>query len=106
MEKVVWQDIFHKKLEDKPHAVEVFKNHIEEVKRFVPENRLLVFEARQGWEPLCAFLDVPAPPNQPFPHKNKGRMVRLIFQYRTLLQWVALAAITTLLLLLVRAIVT
>ena len=31
--------------------------------------RLLVFEASQGWEPLCAFLGVPVP-DTPYPREN------------------------------------
>ena len=36
-----------------------------------PKDKLLVFDVKQGWEPLCKFLnkDVPA---KPFPHKNKA----------------------------------
>jgi hypothetical protein len=84
MEKVVWQGVFHNQLEDKAHAVEVFKNHIEEVKRTVPRERLLIFEARHGWEPLCSFLNVPAPLNTPYPHRNKGAFVRQLLKYGNL----------------------
>ena len=41
----------------------------EEVKQTVPADRLLVWSAPEGWEPLCAFLDVPVP-DTPFPHLN------------------------------------
>ena len=33
----------------------------------VPEDRLLIFEARQGWKPLCDFLELPIP-NTNFPN--------------------------------------
>lgn len=102
LEKVVWEGVFHNKLEDKAHAIEVFKEHIEEVKRVVTEDRLLIFEARQGWKPLCDFLNVPVPTDKPYPHKNKGKVVRRILKHRTLLKWTALVILTTLLLLLVR----
>jgi hypothetical protein len=84
MEKAIWEGVFHNRLEDKAHAIAVFKNHIEEVKRVVPGERLLVFEARQGWEPLCSFLDVPVPANIPYPHRNKGAWVRRLLKYRNL----------------------
>ena len=50
---------------------ESYRLHNEEVKEVIPPNQLLVFNARQGWEPLCKFLecDVPA---SPFPHANKN----------------------------------
>jgi hypothetical protein len=41
----------------------------EEVKRTVPAERLLVWSVKDGWEPLCEFLEV-AVPDQPFPHLN------------------------------------
>jgi hypothetical protein len=43
--------------------------HNDEIKRFVPSERLLVWTASDGWEPLCAFLDVPVP-DTPFPRVN------------------------------------
>jgi hypothetical protein len=54
---------------DEDHMVKVFNRHNEEVKRTIPRERLLVFEAAQGWEPLCHFLNVPVPAT-PFPLKN------------------------------------
>jgi Sulfotransferase domain len=35
----------------------------------VPAERLLVWNPREGWEPLCEFLDVPVP-DTPLPHVN------------------------------------
>ena len=78
--KLVWEGIFHGKLEDKTHAIQIFKQHIEEVKRTVPSERLLIFEARQGWDPLCAFLNVPIPANRPFPHVNDSARVKRILK--------------------------
>jgi Sulfotransferase domain len=56
-------------LHDRDAMIGYFKRHTEEVLRTIPPERLLVFEARQGWEPLCAFLGVPVP-NTPFPAEN------------------------------------
>ncbi|KAI8058998.1 P-loop containing nucleoside triphosphate hydrolase protein [Gongronella butleri] len=47
----------------------LYIEHIEEVKRTVPADRLLVFHLGDGWEPLCNFLDKPVP-NEPFPRSN------------------------------------
>jgi hypothetical protein len=41
----------------------------ERVKRDVPADRLLVWEPREGWEPLCEFLEV-AVPDEPLPNVN------------------------------------
>ena len=35
----------------------------------VPSERLLVWHPKEGWEPLCEFLDVPVP-DQPLPNVN------------------------------------
>jgi hypothetical protein len=48
-----------------------FNQHNEAVKAAVPPDRLLVFEVKEGWEPLCKFLGVPVP-DEPFPHINEG----------------------------------
>ena len=39
------------------------------VRREIAPERLLVFDVADGWEPLCAFLDVPVPAT-PFPRTN------------------------------------
>lgn len=51
------------------HMMAVFERHNADVKRTIPAERLLVFEAAQGWEPLCRFLGVPVP-HTPFPLTN------------------------------------
>ena len=46
-----------------------FIAHVEAVKAAIPASRLLVYEVKDGWEPLCAFLGVPVP-DEPFPRTN------------------------------------
>ena len=54
---------------DKAHAIRVFNAHNDDVRRSVPPEKLLVTEAGQGWDPLCAFLGV-AVPATPYPKVN------------------------------------
>jgi hypothetical protein len=54
---------------DKDNAIAVFNAHNEEVRRSVPREKLLVYESGDGWEPLCAFLDMPVP-SAPYPKVN------------------------------------
>jgi sulfotransferase family protein len=54
---------------DKANAIEVFEKHIERVREHVPNEKLLVYDVKQGWEPLCAFLGVEVP-DEPFPYLN------------------------------------
>jgi hypothetical protein len=56
----------HETLEQLAEGMVAFN---EEVKRKVPAERLLVWEPRDGWEPLCTALDVPIP-SEPVPHVN------------------------------------
>ncbi len=47
--------------EGKDSSVEYFNKWTQQVKKVVPKDKLLLFEAKEGWEPLCQFLDVPVP---------------------------------------------
>ena len=37
--------------------------------RKLPEKKLLIFDVKEGWSPLCQFLDVPVS-KAPFPWEN------------------------------------
>ena len=65
----VWQRVFHGKFEDKEYTRQIFDQHEADVKAAFPTERLLVFEPKQGWEPLCAFLGKDVP-EEAFPHVN------------------------------------
>jgi hypothetical protein len=54
---------------DRDGLIEAFIAHNEAVKKAVPASQLLVFEVKQGWEPLCTFLDAPVP-SEEFPRTN------------------------------------
>ena len=73
--EIIWQGTFDGRFEDKTHAIEVFEHHNAEVQRRVPENRLLVYDVKAGWGPLCEFLGVEEP-DEPFPHTNDTAKMR------------------------------
>jgi len=50
-------------------AIARFNAHNAEVERIIPRKRLLVYEVKEGWAPLCAFLEVPVP-DALFPREN------------------------------------
>jgi hypothetical protein len=56
---------------DRGPSIEAFVSHNERVREALPEQRLLRFDIREGWPPLCAFLGRPVP-DEPFPHANQG----------------------------------
>jgi hypothetical protein len=64
--------VFDNRLSDRAHATQVFREHIAEVQAEIPAGRLLTFELRDGWEPLCEFLDVDVP-DIPFPKTNSSK---------------------------------
>jgi hypothetical protein len=68
-------------LQDETTAIADFKQHIEEVRSYVPSHRLLVYEVRQGWKPLGDFLEVSVP-EEPFPRLNDSEAFKdLMAQY-------------------------
>jgi hypothetical protein len=46
-----------------------FTAHTEAVKAAIPAHQLLIYQVRDGWGPLCAFLDKPVRAD-PFPRSN------------------------------------
>jgi hypothetical protein len=67
--EVVWDGVFEGRFADRDHALRVFDEHLAAVRAQVPAEGLLVFEAADGWAPLCAFLEVPVP-DEEFPRRN------------------------------------
>lgn len=46
-----------------------FTAHNDAVKAEIPARRLLIYQVKDGWGPLCAFLGKPVP-DEPFPRSN------------------------------------
>lgn len=75
---IIWNRIFDGKMDDRAHVTSVFNRHNEDVMNRVPASRLLVFEAKDGWAPLCKFLDRPIPETD-YPRVNSTEDFRKIF---------------------------
>jgi hypothetical protein len=73
--KLIWQRSHRGTMEDRETAIAHYQQHIDEVKAAVPADRLLVFSADQGWEPLCRFLGVPVPEGD-FPNVNDRAAIK------------------------------
>jgi hypothetical protein len=56
-------------IHDRAFMIDYFKRHTEAVLATIKPERLLVYEAGQGWGPLCAFLGVPVP-DAAYPSEN------------------------------------
>lgn len=60
---------FGKDLKDKTTVIKRYNDHYKEVVSIIPKERLLLFNPKEGWEPLCRFLNVPVP-SEPYPRSN------------------------------------
>ena len=66
---------------------ECYEKHNENVRNTVSAEQFLEFNVKQGWAPLCAFLDVPIPQDEPFPFVNESddietaKMVMKVLSY-------------------------
>jgi len=68
--RLILEQTFSGKYWDKDHTIQVYRDHIRDVKRLVPPDRLLQYRVADGWRPLCDFLEVPEP-DEPFPRRNE-----------------------------------
>jgi len=50
-------------------AIAAYEAHNQEVRRSVAPERLIEWQPGDGWEPICAALELPAPARA-FPHEN------------------------------------
>lgn len=80
LNKVITRDCFHSDW-SKENIIKSYNDHIEDVKRFVPPEKLLIYSVAEGWEPLCNFLNCDVP-NVKFPNENSTKefqsLVRMI----------------------------
>lgn len=69
-DKAIWEKYFEGKFKDREYVIKKYLQHVEEVKQVIPADRLLVYEVKDGWQPLCDFLNKEIPTNV-FPNSNK-----------------------------------
>ena len=58
----------------------------------MPTDQLLVFDVREGWEPLCKFLDLPVP-DIPFPNVNDKRQIAVLSNMIHLISWITVIGV-------------
>ena len=78
MEKTVWQE-FDGRIHDRDFMVPYFERRVQKIREAIPADRLLVYEVKQGWGPLCEFLDLPLP-DAPFPRVNSRDETRQLIE--------------------------
>lgn len=67
--EIIFRQTFEENIEDKQKVIAAYERHNQAVRDNVPAARLLEFQARDGWKPLCDFLEVPIPA-EPYPSTN------------------------------------
>lgn len=72
---MIWSGLFGGRFSDKEYAMDVFRSHNQKVVHNIDPHNLLVYDVKQGWEPLCAFLGVDVP-EEAFPHVNDTASMR------------------------------
>ncbi|XP_077968414.1 uncharacterized protein LOC144422273 [Styela clava] len=66
IERTVWR---RRSFLDEDLLLMKYRNHNSRVIQNVSTNKLLVFNCKDGWDPLCKFLKKQVP-DEPFPHVN------------------------------------
>jgi hypothetical protein len=84
---LIWNGTFDGRFEEREHAINVFQKNIDRAKKVIPPDKLLVFQATDGWEPLCTFLDVPVPQG-PYPHVNEAAKLKRMVRIIRIVRWV------------------
>jgi hypothetical protein len=91
-DEIIWGGNLQGVFNDREKAIRVYNEWVEEVKRTVPQKRLLVYEVKEGWKPLCDFLGVPVP-ERAFPHINERRSFQQLIRLLKVLNWLVPALI-------------
>ena len=75
-------------LEERERLIRAYEKYSRDVKATVPRANLLVFNVKQGWRPLCEFLEVEACPTTPFPHVMTSFEMQVVTVVMRTVTWV------------------
>jgi hypothetical protein len=70
---------------DKKEAIATYENHNRAVRDRIPTEKLLEYNIKDGWAPLCEFLDISECPSSPFPKSNSLASLRAMTNTPTIL---------------------
>ena len=91
---LIWVGLFKNNFSDRESTKLVYYEHIESVKKIIPADKLLIYNVKEGWEPLCEFLDVDVP-DIPFPKVNDTAEMLRNFAIIKMLPYVFILSIAT-----------
>lgn len=84
---LLWNSRFRGQFLDRAATIARYREHVEDVKRTVPPERLLVYDVKEGWEPLCRFLQRPVPDGIEFPRLNDRRFFQRVMVALKVAEW-------------------
>jgi Sulfotransferase domain len=67
---------FPKDEQIKENVIAYYEEHNRRVREVIPSEQLLEFNVKDGWEPLCKFLEINNCPTTPFPKTNSANSMR------------------------------
>ena len=72
-----WRELYGPPPEGQKYVLgrQIWERHIDYLERTVPKDKLVYFDVKEGWEPLCKALDVPVPVGVDFPRINDGAAI-------------------------------
>jgi len=69
---------FPKDDSNKETAIATYEEHNRKVRQLIPASQLLEYSVKEGWAPLCDFLEIDeCPADAPFPKSNSGRQMKV-----------------------------
>jgi hypothetical protein len=86
-DKILWEGSLKGVFEDREKCLTVYRQYIEDVKSDVPSERLLIYNVKEGWKPLCDFLGVAVPERKAFPHINERKSFKQLILLLKILNW-------------------
>lgn len=64
-------------VQNKQAATASYEEHNQRIRENIPRDRLLEYNVKDGWQPLCSFLSIDDCPVTPFPRTNSARSVQV-----------------------------
>ena len=97
-----WGELYGRSEENLPiYDRRVWSRHMEYLSRTVPKDKLIFFDVKDGWKPLCHALELPVPEGIEFPNINDGeaadRFAKKQIQ-RGVLRWAVVISIAVIVL--------
>jgi hypothetical protein len=65
-----------------------YVEYVNAVQESIPSERLLTFNVKQGWGPLCKYLGHPIPEGIPFPHVHTRAKLQGEMDFLRMITWI------------------